>query len=376
MTRKILALAMTFVIVTTNRAFIYASGEGINLNKQMDSCEVFSKNEKLPNLKNGLDEDGSLVKKLEYDADKDATELPNEMEESLNEVGVFDEDINSLSEETRDDLSKASSIGVQIEYTEMNETNESNLTEVEKVNSLVEDCIDNDLLDYSEVEETNRIEDFLTSVGILPQKVYGADKKINEHKSDEKNKNYGVSSSGAVKQIIYAYQFKKGGQIWVVATAKWLKIPNNRQKDVFSVYIDNSDLLPSTFKCTHKADQILLPAMKVINKKETHPSAYVVGANGKSVAYTFDLFGNNFNDDILIEYLNDTVEISLRAKVENKNIKTVTIVTHYMHCKTGISPSPSVSLDAKGLPSIGVGVNVFAKYEEITNNPLMNYTYK
>ena len=155
-------------------------------------------------MENGFDKDGSLSKKLEYDVDNNVTKLPDEIEEQLNEIGVFDEDINSLNSDTIKELSKACNISVQIEYTGIDKDDEVFKMNNGDINDLIDECIDDNTIEYEEYEEKqNFLDNILTKVGIIPEKVYGAG-RINEQNSEKRGCD-GVSESGAMKQLIYAY---------------------------------------------------------------------------------------------------------------------------------------------------------------------------
>lgn len=378
MQKKILASLMVAVMAITNNSLTSVNGfeeESIITNK---TCVVTSESDEIANLENGFDKDGSLSKKLEYDVDNNVTKLPDEIEEQLNEIGVFDEDINSLNSDTIKELSKACNISVQIEYTGIDKDDEVFKMNNGDINDLIDECIDDNTIEYEEYEEKqNFLDNILTKVGIIPEKVYGAG-RINEQNSEKRGCD-GVSESGAMKQLIYAYQWQKGGQLYVVASATWLKEAHYRNKDVFSVHVGGTTIIPKHSECTHTVNAVIINPFDIANiqtgQLKTNPTAHVYSGNNNSLAYTVDLFGTRGEETAFVGYVNEKIEIKVRCNVSGKGNKTVPISTHYMHCKTSIGVSPSVSLDGSGIPGIGVGFNVAAKYEEITNNAILNYPY-
>ena len=77
----------------------------------------------------------ALCQKIEYDEDNDSTDLNDSLEKELNKVGIFDDDIELLSDDTIKDLNNAVSIYTDISYSYEDGT----LMNAEDVDAIVEE---------------------------------------------------------------------------------------------------------------------------------------------------------------------------------------------------------------------------------------------
>ena len=364
-----LTLSVTLVsnggVVTTN-AFV--SEETYKLNKIVTDSDA-------PNLLENYDKDSMLCKKLSYDEENNTTSLSNEVEESLNKVGVFDSEIDELDAETLDCLENAIYTEVYISYVNVDEvTGEA----VELTNAEIDEIIEEKIED-GEIEYKKKKDVFLTKcIGIIPQEVYAADVYYDDDESSE-------SVTKAVKQTIYACQYKKGGTIYVTASATWLKEAYYRNKDVFMVSVDNADIISKSYSCTHTATYSyfsMYTGNTIENVRKTKPNTYYITNNGDGIAYVVNLFDSRPNliavqasGAGITNYKNEKITIKFKCTVANENVKKVTLVPHYFHAKTNVSVSPKISVSQGGITVSASGKSK-NYYKEITNNSILQYNYK
>ena len=331
----------------------------------------------LPDLQENYDEDSTLCKKLEYDKDNNITKLSDDVEESLNEAGVFDSELIGLDKETKSALENSINTQVYISYASIDDiTGQIIELDCDEVDELVEEQIEEGNIEYEEKESVMAYA--LEKIGILPRKVSAATVYYKDSKSSK-------SSSGAVKQTIYACQSKKGGTISVTATATWLDEAYYRNIDVFGVSVGNGLIVSNSYSCSHTATyKFWNNYTGKISKYScsTKPTAYVIGGSGSGIAYRVNLFGSrgkmkavSYSGAGSEYYENEKITVKFKCKVANKNIKKVSLVPHYQHAKTNSSISPSISVSKGGL-SVGISGSKKNYYQEITRNPILQYSYK
>ncbi|MFQ9514227.1 MAG: hypothetical protein ACLRZ9_00220 [Eubacterium sp.] len=360
--KKHIALLMIAVIlVSTNDLNVSADGNNEKIELERNSFH---------NLEDNYDEDSALCKKLEYDAENDVTDLSTDKEERLNCLGVFDEDIQKLNGESLEKIEKAENIEITIEYSQVNDLSE-NQTKMsnDEIDSIVEEQIEENKLNYE--EEHGIINQILEKIGVLPV-------NINASAPIARDSESGTSASGAMKQIIYACQYKKGTKVEVIATATWLKDAYYKNKDVFGVSLKNATVVNKTSKCYHTGTLKYYYGGKWNSKYySTNPTAKTVSTDG--IAYTVNLFGTRgvgvLADSDAGYFENETIMITFDCNVDNTKIKKIVLVPHYKHSKTSKSISPNVSVSTSGI-SVSVSGSTKNYYEEITRNPLLEFYYK
>ena len=91
-----------------------------------------------PNLVDGCDENSVIERKLEYDAENNATKLDDDIEVELNQIGIFDEEINDLDDETIDALNRSINTQISISYIEIDEvTGETKELEAKEIDEAI-----------------------------------------------------------------------------------------------------------------------------------------------------------------------------------------------------------------------------------------------
>ena len=298
------------------------------------------------NLRQYENEESALVKKLEYDRGVHNTKLSNQLEKKLNEVGLFDNEINMLDEDIVNRIEDSEYTEVSVIYYKEGVSGDKIEMTQEEIDELIVEEIEKGDIEYDERDE-NIIEKILQSIGIIPIEVKAA-------KSSHDTKK---SPSGALKTYIIASQSKKGEKIYVTYTATWLKEAWYREKDVLGVNTENVVFHKSSIKCDHWA------TLKTYNgngtnqktiSKHTQPTNKQV--NAKSIAYTVNLFGNRSDmcawtaNDYYQEYVNEFITIQFTCEPNNTTSEDcITIASQYFHWEDNASVTPSISFNAKDL---------------------------
>lgn len=345
-------------------------------NEKSNTTSVVATNSDITNLKENLDSNRILCEKLTYDRNRDITNLSEDVERELNEAGVFDSEIEKLDDETLKTLEASINTEVYISYMLVDDLN-NEITELNnnEIDELLKEKIEEGVIDF-EKQEDSFFKEALKWIGILPEDVYASSVYHSGYAAKS-------SSSGAVKQTIYACQYQKGGTIYVTASATWLDEAYYRNKDVFGVSISNATIVSNSYSCSHTATYKRTTKTQTTQSvKSEKPKAYIIGGAGDAIAYTVDLFdsrsrltGGGLAGAGKEEYIDEQIIVKFRCNVSNRNIKTVTLVPHYMHAQTETSITPSVSVSASGI-SVGISGSSKKYHQEITNNPILNYNYK
>lgn len=343
----------------------------------IESVENFTTD--APNLIDNYDEDSALCKKLEYDVENHATKLKSDVEEDLNKIGVFDEEIEDLDDDTINTLNKSINTHVYVSYDIVNNlTGQYEHMKDDEIDNLVEEEITKDNLDYEE-EEDSILEKVGTILGIEATKVNAAEPKY--EKWDH------PTGYNALKQTVYACQFKKGGIIYVTAKATWVKEAHYRNKDVFGVRVSRADIISKSWKCehtvTHRTESFVGQGIfgkwiKTKDNPKTNPTAWKIVGKGDGIMYTVNLFGDrtnmnrNLRQGVQEYYDNEKIQIKFQCKPTSK--KATILTTHYWHSKTNKSISPSIGFSSGGV-SVGVSGSSKNYYEEINHNAYLVYNH-
>lgn len=169
-----------------------------NVNAE-DNDKIECANTNVLNLVNNNGEESILLEKLEYDADNNVTQLPEDIEEGLNEVGVFDSEIEQLDNYTIEKLEDSINTQVSVIYYKNNEkTGVQEEMNQEDVDNIIEENIQDGVYEYE--EEENFVSKIFTKIGLKPVDVKAA-------KASASNTDY--SPSKAVKSVLICTQEKK-----------------------------------------------------------------------------------------------------------------------------------------------------------------------
>lgn len=237
MIKKILAITMATTLIVGGSwepTSIYA----------VDNTTVSMVGEDNQNFTENMEDYEYIEQKVEDELSVDTGLLEPEVEEALNEQGVFDDEICQYSETYIDELNKLNpeDIEVQAEYYAIKDTEELNGVSVtdeemvpvsdEKINAYIAEEYYDEEAEDSEEDKVSVIEGILEGIGIRPLQV----KAETQHKggtNDKKNKTM------LKKTIICTKAKNKKNYLYVHAIFKWDQMPKYRELDTIAMKWDN-----------------------------------------------------------------------------------------------------------------------------------------
>lgn len=325
------------------------------------------------NLVDNKGEDSILLDKLEYDAKNNVTDLSDDIEEELNEVGVFDSEIEQLDDYTIEKIEGSVNTQVSVIYYKDNEkTGKKDEMSQAEVDRIIEENIQEGVCEYE--EKTDLISEIFTKIGFKSVQVHAA--QVSDSDTD-------YSPSKAVKSVLICTQEKKGGKINVSYTASWLKEAYYRGKDVLGVTMKRADYDKNSLKCYHTANHSWTQTVYIdkhafrSNHSEqlsTNPTAKHTGISG--FTFTVNLFGerNKMNGLGISneKYSNEYINIRFTCSASSK--KNVVFSSDYNHWKSNISVSPSISVSEEGV-SVGVSGSKTNYYQKLDGNAYVNFNH-
>lgn len=114
--QRISAIITAVGMVVSMTSYNMAKASEIEINKVNDDSALVGYETNANNLVDDYDEDSELCQKLELDYENSTTDLSEEREKEINEIGVFDSDIESLDDETVEKLDNAYSYSMSVMY--------------------------------------------------------------------------------------------------------------------------------------------------------------------------------------------------------------------------------------------------------------------
>lgn len=368
--KKVLKIVTNSILVMS--LIVNNYGMIFNVNAKENNV-IECTNTNVLNLSNNTGEKSMLLDKLEYDVDNNVTELPNKIEERLNEVGVFDSEIEQLDNYTINKLKKSINTQVSVIYYKSNEkTGKQEEMRQEEVDSIIEENIQEGVCEYEETD--NLLSKILTKIGLNSVEVKAASASASD--TD-------YSPSKAVKSVLICTQEKKGGKISVSYTATWLKEAYYRGKDVLGVTMKRANYNKNSLKCYHTVNHSWTQTVYLdkhafrTNHSErlsTNPTAKHTGVSG--FTFTVNLFGerNKMNGLGISneKYTNECINITFTCKASSK--KSVVLATDYNHWKSNISVSPSISVSEEGI-SVGISGEKTNYYQKLDGNAYVNFKH-
>ena len=113
--KRIVSVVLVLMLIFQSENTNYLNqvrAEKISINLE----RVISTDSNVPDLRDNYDEESPLCKKLEYDKENNVTELSEEVEKELNEVGIWDSEIEQFDDGTIEKLENAINTEVYIDY--------------------------------------------------------------------------------------------------------------------------------------------------------------------------------------------------------------------------------------------------------------------
>lgn len=357
--QRISAIITAVGMVVSLTSYNIAKASEIEINKVNDDNALVGYETNANNLVDDYDEDSELCQKLELDYENSITDLSEEREKELNEIGVFDSDIEAWDDDMIEKINNAYAYSMSVMY--YGENHEDGTLEeltAEETDEVIEDVYGEELEETKE-EKENILEQALENT------VFGAVKAKAKSYSDTKIQSV---DSGKIKQILACIQKTKGGDINVIYSNLWLVRPFHVKTDVAGVSLKNATPLSGTAKAYYKYEYMFSDFGKW-QKPEKPRYTDKIKQSGFGVAAEFEFMYSSPK----LEFRNDLFIIDFDCKIDDKKKRTGICATgNYCHCTAKRTVSPGICIGVDSI-SVSVSGSYSDVYKTVLPNPMVNF---
>lgn len=372
MIKKVISVVGVIAIISMN---IIAPPENVYGDNLSEGNEPKNRREQVldytnnaDNLIDDVDENNAMTRILQDNKDNNSGILSEELEATLNEIGVFDEEIQDFPDELVNLLEGGYKYSVYINYAEVNSDGTTKSLSEDEVNDYFEEKL--------KEEKKEIINSFL-----------GMENVNVSAKSATK---IATSKSGMLKQLLTLSQTSAGGKIYVFYSAIWVETPYYRNTDACAITFKNATIDKSTLGCSYGC--IYTDSFIVGNKYNSYNYKHsedvkktgTLRCDLSGAVATFDLHGSRSQIIALAgggttrKYTTDRINMYCYVTVDNKKDWTYVVAQgDYWHEESNHSLKPSFSLS---ITSKGVSFSISPQFEEyynhITENVQVVYYFK
>lgn len=306
-----------------------------------------------------------------YDREKETGILNSEKEEKLNELGIFDDQIESMNQETIDNIEKHEIVDASNEYYQVDEQ-KGTLVRIgaERIDKVIGEQY------KDEIEK-------VSSNGILSH-IYNL---WNPKAKAATIRGYDYSkksvNSGILQQGVMVTTTGETGKLRVWYKATWITSPHCRGIDICGVYTSFGTPLVDTINTTYYYDYTvrdISPRGSVVrHEKNTVIPNYYYKSNGvivsqnlysqwkKIEASTLYPFAYTLDEYIQIEY-----DLAIpKSKYKDYNM----VLADYWHKKDSTTYTINPTFSSDGTISLGLSSDKTSTYIHISPNLAANFTY-
>lgn len=370
MIKKVICVVSAIGIITMN---IIAPPENVYADNLLEVNEPEDRHEQVidytnnaSNLIDNADEDNAMTMILKDNKDNNSGRLSEDVEVTLNEIGVFDDEIQDFPDELVNLMEDGCQYSVYINYSEVSSDGATKSLSEDEVNDYFEEKL--------KEEKKDKLESFL---GI---------ENVNVAAYSKNDEGKGLSDSGILKQVLILSQTGAGGKIYVNYYANWLGEPLYRNTDAFAVTLKNASIDKASFSCTYIYEYKDSFFVNYVPTTNFVRGSVDIKKNGKvvysmfGVAVSFDLYGSLSEKRVLElggttrKYVTDKVYMGFTATVDNKkDMNYIIACGDYWHQKTSASINVAFSLkDA----SISISPSIVNNYDHISDNVYVKFYFK
>ena len=128
------------LVINMHGISVYVKANEIGLDSR-----IILVNTNAPNLRYNDETESKLLDKLQYDKDRHTTDMPKAIEKELNEVGLFDNEIEMLDEKTKEKIINSKYSQIAVVYHKENEvTGEKVNMNADEINALIKEKIESE----------------------------------------------------------------------------------------------------------------------------------------------------------------------------------------------------------------------------------------
>lgn len=339
--------------------------------------------------------ESALEQYLDIQAEQNTTDFNPEVEEELNEAGLFDDEIKTIDKDIINDINNGKDFEVYNNYYLIIENTEDN----KKNNDLDgtdKPIYNNDILDISELDlrtldtEDLNIKNKFKAIELnddvvdsIIETIYEDEieessllSKINNiitHKVNAKNhvasdynsKNGSKLNSGVIKMTVIITQHNKEKDVNISYTANWLTPPHHRLNDAFGVHLDNGTFIKNSVKTKYSCKEkcFNLKTKKTTYKNLSYNENGKLICKGSTVASIANLKDDTIKNNNALMYNNNIIIITITAKAHIKNtsksIRYIIAYGMYYHQQyiKNLNISAGMSIDGSGSISFSPSVS-------------------
>lgn len=301
------------------------------------------------NLIDNADEDNAMIMILKDNKDNNSGRLSEDVEVTLNEIGVFDDEIQDFPDELVNLMEDGCQYSVYINYSEVSSDGTTKSLSEDEVNDYFEEKL--------KEEKKEKLESFLELI--------------------------------MLKQLLTLSQTTAGGKIYVFYSAIWVEIPYYRNTDACAITLKNATIDSSTLGCSYGC--VYTDSFIVGNKYNSYNYSYsedvkktgTLRCDMSGAVATFDLHGSRSQIIALAEggttrkYTTDRINMYCYVSIDNKkDWAYMAAQGDYWHEESSLSLKPSFSLSAtsKGV-SFSISPEIEKYYNHITENVVVIYYF-
>lgn len=260
------------------------------------------------------------------------TKLNPDAEINLNNLGVFDSEINQLSDDILTSINNGADYYVDINY-------------------------------YTEAPSENKHSKSTPSLEELSKS--NIDQLINDTVSRTTQTDEETTESGKVKRTLITTYTKGNLNASLVYT--WIEVPKYTLTDIMDLYIKNGSPDYHTISRNYSCYMATFSNGAITTCTDTPSLKY----NDHGVAAKQKLYSTNN----AVGYFNHTLSLNYRANIDDMvSWRYVVLTGQYLHQQTSLSVNPSFSLT--GIASVSLAVSIQSKFTELTNPPQIFVYFK
>lgn len=303
---------------------------------------------------------------LSKDKNNSTNKMDKNIEETLNETGVMDEEIEDMPQELINLLEEGNNYCTYINYSGVDSNGE--------IHTLTEEEVDEFFRNKMEDEAADKL---ISTLGI---------ESLNA--SAKSTSDGALSKSGMLRQFLMLSQTSVGSRVYVYYSATWLETPTYRNTDACTIAFKNASLESGTVKAKYMyeyTESFTIYGKYYSNK---YSDTVDISKNGtvkklvSGVSANFDLHGSRSQIIALAmggttrDYASDKVIINFYVTVDNKrDMEYVVAQGDYWHEESSKSLNPTFSFDKGGI-SFSIAPEFKEYYNQISEGVYVKYYFK
>lgn len=319
------------------------------------------------NLLKNYKKTSPLCQKLKMDYSNSTNLVCDNVEKELNSLGVFDNDIEELDDQTLENLNEGNDFSVSIIYADEQKDGTLSEMSMDEVDDLIAEEYSKEL---ASAPKTGFWDWFQLEPAIASAK--------------SASSTLLTSSSGKVKQILVISQNVTGGNVHVDYKVKWVEEPYYRDTDVIGISLLNMSPITSTWggSYTYTIRDFMLtngkiyktPGSKSLKKEDTVSNTNGMATKVNLYSSRSKLDAVNASGSVIEKIIDEVIHIYFDCKIMGGN-GNGSASGEYQHAKGKYVASPSISISGSGI-SVGISTSYAKYYSKVTNNPTVTFQFK